>query len=572
MRLPAAAFGVLLALVVAAPGSCAPALIDPKSGGEMVPIPAGEFTMGDPGGRADETPHAVRVGPFWMDRYPVTQALYLKVMKKNPAKHKNPRNPVEQTQWVDAARFCNACSLVDGLVPCYDPLTWECDFNASGYRLPTEAEWEYACRAGSRSKYSFGDRPTDLPRHAWLKGNSGGTPHAVGKKAPNAFGLFDMHGNVWEWCNDWYAEDYYSKSSASDPKGPPSGKTRVLRGCAWDSPPEKCRAAYRFKEFPTVTDACFGYDSYGFRRVRGHGTGTAVKPAPAAPVPVPSGPVSGAGGAATASVADGTPSAASRGGTIIFVSDRGGPLDIWKMRADGSIAVNLTNDAAPDADPRFSPDGKLIMFTSLRDGFGEVRTMNRDGSSQKRVTAGSQADWSPDGTRIVFIKDNETYVRELASGVEKRITPEGWERCGVPAWSPDGSHIAVASRHTGDIGIFILDPTGSSSRALRGAEPACTPVWSRDGSRLLCQTVKGHVCEVGASGAGWAQLTFGADVQHYPRYSPDGKTLLFCRAPSTQGPWQIWAVALGDAGTAPVRLTSKGSNFMPDWDAREEDR
>ena len=274
---------------------------------------------------------------------------------------------------------------------------------------------------------------------------------------------------------------------------------------------------------------CFGYDSYGFRRVRGCVAGaagrSAVAPSGSGPPPALAGPATATGGAATSSGAGGTPSGgpeagtgASRlKGTICFVSDRGGALDIWKMRADGTSGVNLTNDQAPDADPRFSPDGKTIMYTSLRDGFPEVRMMNRDGSDTRRVTAGSQPDWSPDGTRIIFIKDNQTYVRELSSGAEKLVTPQGWERCGVPAWSPDGVRFAVASRHTGDIGIFILEMGGSGNRALKAAEPACTPRWSKDGKRLLCQTVKGHICEAGVDGTGWTQLTFGADVQHYPR-------------------------------------------------------
>src|SRR5262249_50541031 len=140
-------------------------------------------------------------------------------------------------------------------------------------------------------------------------------------------------------------------------------------------------------------------------------------------------------------------------GSIVFVSDRSGVLKIWSMQADGRNPTQLTRDPNPDADPRFAPDGKRILYTSLRGGFPEIWQMRRDGGEPKLVTKGSQANWSPDGKSIVFIRDNQTYVRELASGHERRVTPESWERCGVPAWSPDGSRLAVASRHLGNVGI-----------------------------------------------------------------------------------------------------------------------
>src|ERR1043166_8446003 len=120
-----------------------------KTGGELVLAPAGSFTMGDAGGREDETPHEVSVSAFYIDKLAITQELYEKLMGANPSKRKDPKCPVERVQWTDAVRFCNKCSELEGLTPCYNVTTWECDFNADGYRLPTEAEWEYACRAGS---------------------------------------------------------------------------------------------------------------------------------------------------------------------------------------------------------------------------------------------------------------------------------------------------------------------------------------------------------------------------------------------------------------------------------------
>ncbi len=551
--------------------------------GEMVLIPAGSFTMGDAAGRPDETPHRVSVSAFHLDKYAVTQELYEKVMGVNPSKRKDPKNPVERTQWTDAVRFCNKCSELEGLTPCYDLTIWECNFDADGYRLPTEAEWEYACRAGSAGQYCFGDAEKDLPRYAWLKPGSQGKPHPVGRKEPNRWGLYDMHGNVWQWCHDWYGETYYAESPAEDPHGPAAGKMRVLRGGAWDSTPEKCRAAYRHKEFPVYSDACFGADSYGFRRARKGTSGepkavAAVVPkTPPHPALSPAGDGKGkepdkkaaAPASATAPAAPGKIDLAGLKGTIVFVSDRSGTMKIWSMRASGRGARQLTQGTDPDADPRFAPDGKQILYTTLRGGFPEVWLMNRDGSAPKFVTKGSQGSWAPDGKAVVFIRDNQAYLRELASGQERRVTPAGWERCGVPAFSPDGRRVAVASRHLGEIGIFVLGVDGKVNFQLKAEEACCTPAWSRDGKRIVCQTVQGHIHQVGVDGTNWEQLTFGADVQHDARYSPDGTMILFCRAPAPEGPWQICVKRLDGDDEDFVQLTKEGSNLLPDWHAGE---
>src|SRR5262249_34364408 len=148
-------------------------------------------------------------------------------------------------------------------------------------------------------------------------------------------------------------------------------------------------------------------------------------------------------------------------------------------------AVQLTQGKEADADPRFSPDGKHILYTTLRAGFPEVWRMNRDGSKAHFVTKGSQASWAPDGKSIVFIQDNQTFIRNLASGKEALVTPKEWERCGVPAFSPDGRHLAVASRHLGEIGIFILNLDGKENHRLPTAQACCTPQWSKDGKKIL---------------------------------------------------------------------------------------
>jgi len=235
----------------------------------MVLIPAGELRMGDPRGAEDaRTLHSVRLSAFYMDTTEVTQESFQALTGLNTSKVRGEKNPVEQTTWLHAARYCNARSLTEGLKPCYDTSTWACDFAADGYRLPTEAEWEYACRAGTTTAYSFGDDPQKLTAYAWVKGNADGTPHPVGRKLPNAWGLFDLHGNVLEWCNDWYAADAYAAGSATDPRGPASGECRVLRGGGWRSPPKAATAAVRAKDAPTSLDTCLGYPDYGFRCVR----------------------------------------------------------------------------------------------------------------------------------------------------------------------------------------------------------------------------------------------------------------------------------------------------------------
>ena len=233
----------------------------------MVQIPGGKFIMGDKN-EVDAPPHEVVVSSFMMDTHLVTQEQFQKIMGANPSRWKGDKNPVEQLRWSDALRFCNKRSELEGLQPCYDLKTLKCDFDATGYRLPTEAEWEYACRAGTTTAYFFGDSPAKLGDYAWFDKNSGGHPRPIGQKQPNAWGLHDITGNVWEWCNDFYKVDYYQESPRENPRGPSDGQNKVLRGGAWRFSAENCRSGYRYNESPGYSDVCFGYDIYGFRCVR----------------------------------------------------------------------------------------------------------------------------------------------------------------------------------------------------------------------------------------------------------------------------------------------------------------
>jgi formylglycine-generating enzyme required for sulfatase activity len=230
-------------------------------------IPAGAFPMGSTDADKDawdnEKPqHEVRITrPFYLGVHEVTQGQYQAVMGQNPSHFKGSAElPVEQVSWMDAIRFCNKLSEREGGTPYY-----RIEGNAvtiaggDGYRLPTEAEWEYACRAGTTTRFSFGDDENALGQYAWFSANSGNQTHPVGQKQPNAFGLYDMHGNVWEWCWDVYDAGYYKRTPAVDPPGPRAAWVRVLRGGSWNGVPRNARSARRDWYAPEYRNLSVGF-------------------------------------------------------------------------------------------------------------------------------------------------------------------------------------------------------------------------------------------------------------------------------------------------------------------------
>jgi formylglycine-generating enzyme required for sulfatase activity len=221
---------------------------------EMVSIPAGEFMMGSENGEEDEKPvHKVTLSAFAMDKYEVTNEKYftyecltgrVKDYKTWAGKHsfsENPLCPVVDVIWNDAKAYADWMRM----------------------KLPTEAQWEFACRAGLTGEYCFGDNVDMLDAYAWYDSNAGGKAHPVGEKKPNKLGLYDMHGNVREWCDGWYNEKYYSNSPFDNPTGPENGIYRELRGGSWFFGWQNCRSAHRMRGYPLNRD-----DVMGFRVVR----------------------------------------------------------------------------------------------------------------------------------------------------------------------------------------------------------------------------------------------------------------------------------------------------------------
>lgn len=217
---------------------------------EMVTVAGGSFQMGDSlvDGFINERPiHSVTLSSFAISKFEVTQHSWVQTFGTNPAKFWGDNNPVESISWSDAINYCNTRSTLEGFTQCYKTVNGivTCDFNADGYRLPTEAEWEYAARGGNLSKNTKYSGSSDLKEVAWFYTYSENITHTVGTKKSNELGVYDMSGNVWEFCWDYFDANYYSQSAIQNPKGPAQGQSRVMRGGSWTDDTIFNRVFYR---------------------------------------------------------------------------------------------------------------------------------------------------------------------------------------------------------------------------------------------------------------------------------------------------------------------------------------
>lgn len=260
---------------------------------EFVYVPGGTFVMGDTiddgVGGSDELPtHSVTLDPFYIGKYEVTQGEWTAIMGSNPAQDYGVGDnyPVYFVSWYSILKYCNLRSIAEGLTPVYsiygstNPADWGevptyynsawdaaiCNWSANGYRLPTEAEWEYAARGATNNPDYLYSGSNDIDAVGWYFnnwGNANDATHTVGGLAPNGIGTFDMTGNVYEWCWDWHSYDYYSNSPQNNPTGPAIGSLRLLRGGYWYNGESFCRVSYRASYGP-----CYGLLLHGFRLCR----------------------------------------------------------------------------------------------------------------------------------------------------------------------------------------------------------------------------------------------------------------------------------------------------------------
>ncbi len=282
-------------LRISSPSNVVVNAVDPAPPEGMIFIPGGTFQMGDTFGEgsSSELPvHSVYVSGFHMDKYEVTKALWDEVHSwavtngysfDHAGSGKAANHPVHTVNWFDCVKWCNARSEKEGRTPCYNLTDWSCDFSGNGYRLPTEAEWEKAARGGLNGKrYGWGDTINHSNANYRANGSTysydtspyasyvfhpsyddGDWPYSspVGSFSPNGYGLYDMAGNMWEWCGDWYDEAYYATSPSSNPHGASTGTRRVGCGGCWFSDAWHCRSADSLDDLPSYSSDFVGFRS-----------------------------------------------------------------------------------------------------------------------------------------------------------------------------------------------------------------------------------------------------------------------------------------------------------------------
>ncbi len=559
---------------------------------KLLRIPRGKFVMGGPLTEKNRIPKEAQVTvtlskDFWLGQTEVTNAQWKRVMGSVPSHWKDDDGPVEQVSWDDSIDFCKKLSELP-------------EERKSGrvYRLPTEAEWEYACRAGTETVYSFGDDETLLGDFGWFDGNSDRQTHPVGQKKPNPWGLYDMHGNVWEWCSDWYGE--YPIGVVTDPQGPSEGSSRVSRGGSWFNPARVCRSASRYRLGPSYRN-----DSMAFRLAL---SPSGAEPPEAAPSPSPA-PVGvpkllttlknslGPGGMAFSG--DGNNVIADGSNLTFFDALTGNVLHqefkektlvtALSRAADGKALAysGVGGDAfftrvlelpsrkkIAEFSPRYvqlsgalSPDGKTLVYGD------EAGLMFRDVlESRAEVAIKAVKDrlftalkYSPDGQFVAGVYfDNSNHGKEtqlVILDAKTRVQIAAKDLEGMSDWSDiskDSKRVVVATKMVGKPAWHLFSlPEGNLIHTERDLPAPCfAGAFSPDSAHLALGFFDGSV-QIWDAATKKVILSWNATQHVDPKnkaravvavaFSPDGKTLATACNPDIH----LWDLTKATTGTEP---------------------
>jgi prepilin-type processing-associated H-X9-DG protein len=528
-------------------------------GMELMLIGTGGFTMGVPdvGNQqlvpSECPPHLVRITkPYYLGVYEVTQEQYERVMGKNPSWHTTSSGladkpaqetallPVEQVSWEDATEFCRRLS----------ELAAEKEAGLD-YRLPTEAEWEYACRSGRSEPFRWASEGN--PRDGYNAGENLKRTlpvTAVGSYSPNEFGLYDMRGNVYEWCADWFARDYYARSPVYDPRGPKSGYLRVVRGGDWIFVGEGCPINRRIGS-PWHFSRFVGF------RVAASTTGVAGKTRPA-------------------------PEVQELQPLAVYCSHRN-PQAMELIRLDAARRTAKLVRSGPAISPAWSRDGRHIAFVEANSA---VCVVDEDGENIRNLTnddfrlAGTPT-WSPDGSQIAFVATKDAsawslYLISAEGGTPKTVVKSVGGKAS-PAWSPDGAHIAfVASRkdRPAAFDLVMTDPAGAAVQRIRENVPFdAAPSWSQDSAQIVFADWGKKADQRGLvitmlDGTMLTQVTAREDFDVFPAWSPDGSLIAYIHRRPTddnRGDLAIYDVAKGTSRIASRGTLGNGEESRPAW-------